>query len=63
MWIHGVPDELIIYNNIMSKRHRVSTESFPIFFSRAVETQNLRGTRILEILEDVDDDEFFWGYG
>ena len=63
MWIHGVPDELIIYNNIMSKRHRVFTERFPIFFSRAVKTENLRRIQILEILEDADDDEFFWGYG
>ena len=49
MWIHSVPDELIIYNNIMSKHHRIFTESFPIFFSSAEKTEKLHGnTGILQ---------------
>ena len=36
----------------MSKRLRIFTESFTSFFSNAAKTENLRGIRILEILED-----------
>ena len=39
-------------SNIMSKRLRIFTESFTSFFSNAAKTENLRGIRILEILED-----------